>query len=156
MLCPIYIYIYLYLSIYTYIYTFITVITKLQLLLLTYLSMRVFAQTCHTRSVFFRRVWLRWVSMDTPGCGSWFRVWTVLLEAGGTDKDRGRRIWVVWFRSRSLSVAKSLLKVPFAFTDKLFVLLQRHKQNLFVVQHTGFIQNQRETLSDGHCNMLLD
>lgn len=80
--------------------------------------------------------------MDTPGRDL---VQGVSSPPGGADKDRGRRIWVAWLRSRHLSVAKSLLKVPFAFTDKLFV----HKQKEpVVVQHTGFTPNQRETLSE--------
>lgn len=66
---------------------------------------------------------------------------------------------MAWFGSRRLSVAKSLLKVPFAFTDKLFVLLLRHKQKeLVVVQHTGFIKIRRKLYPmhfHGHCNMLL-
>lgn len=91
--------------------------------------------------------------MDTPGCGTWFRVWTVLLQAGGKDKDGDRRIWVAWLCSKHLSVAESL-KNPVTFTDVFSVLLQKHKhwRNLFCKTSTLFKRSQIE--SYGHCNML--
>lgn len=91
-----YISISIYLHIYIYvdidIYTFITVITKLQVLLLTYLSMRVFAQTCHTRSVFLGGSGLggsAWTLLGAgagSGCGqsSWRLEAQIRTEAGGS------------------------------------------------------------------------
>lgn len=94
------------------------------------------------------------------GSGLGGSAWTLLGAGAGSGCEQSSRrlgaqirtevggFWVAWSHSRRLSVAKSLLKGPFAFTDKLLV----HKQKEpVVVQHTGFIQHQRETLSNALC-----